>query len=65
MNATQIISLARRYLGTANESSARICLADAIKLQNAGDIASARSRALKSLQYSVGIFHSDYQRACK
>jgi hypothetical protein len=45
------------------ESSARLCLADAIELQERGMLDYARTRALKSLCYSVGIFHPDYRKA--
>jgi hypothetical protein len=45
------------------ESSARLCLADAIELYDAGDFEAAKRRALKSLAYSIGICHPDYRRA--
>jgi hypothetical protein len=47
------------------ESSARLCLRDAVNLQERGLLEDAKSRALKSLKYSVGIYHPDYQRAAK
>lgn len=43
------------------ESSARVCLEDAVKLADAGEFCYARQRALKALAYSVGMFHPDYQ----
>lgn len=64
MNTSDILSLARKHLGSgAMDSSARLCLADAVRLADAGDYASARSRAIKSLAYSVGVFHADYVAA--
>jgi hypothetical protein len=44
------------------ESSARVALADAIKLYDEGEYDKAYRRALKSLQYSVGVFHREYKR---
>lgn len=64
MNTHQIIIIARKHIGTGvMDSSARLCLADAIALYDAGDLASAKARALKSIAYSVGMFHADYRRA--
>jgi hypothetical protein len=64
MNTQNIIILARKHLGTGvMDSSARLCLADAITLADAGDYTYARARALKSLAYSVGMFHADYRKA--
>lgn len=66
MNTNQVIVLARKHLGTGvMDSSARLCLSDAITLVERGELEVAKSRALKSLQYSVGIFHKDYIRAAK
>lgn len=73
-NAGDTIRLARKHLdqfssvlGSDEESrdaeaSARLCLADAVKLYDAGDYEAAQRRALKSLAYSVGVFHPDYHR---
>lgn len=64
MNVQSIIILARKHLGAGvMDSSARLCLADAIELYDAGNFACAKSRALKSLAYSVGMFHVDYRKA--
>lgn len=65
MNIDQILILARKHVGNgaAMESSARLCLADAIALKDSGDYDNAARRAIKSLGYSVGIFHADYQKA--
>ena len=43
-------------------SSAKLCLLDAVALMGSYDYEGAKRRALKSLAYSVGIFHADYQR---
>ena len=64
MNASTAITIARKHVGNgaSMDSSARLCLSDALVLEAAGEYGSARSRALRSLGYSVGIFHADYQR---
>lgn len=63
MTAANTIAAARKNLGGVMESSARLCLADAIALFDAGDLVAAKARALKSLSYSVGVFHPDYAKA--
>ena len=64
MNTKQVIELARKHIPTAiQEGSARVCLEDAVKLYDAGDLINAKIRAVKSLGYSIGVFHRDYQRA--
>lgn len=67
MNTNEVIILARKHVsnGAAMESSARLCLTDAVALQEKGQLDDAKRRALKSMAYSVGIFHADYQRAAK
>lgn len=67
MDTNGAIILARKHVGNgaAMESSARLCLADAISLQEKGDLTHAKARAVKSLGYSVGVFHADYQKAAK
>lgn len=65
MTTNQTIILARKNLGGEMESSARLCLADAVALQDAGNLEDAKRRALDSLRYSVGVFHKDYIRASK
>lgn len=67
MNTNDAVILARKHVsnGAAMESSARLCLTDAINLQADGKLDDAKVRALKSLAYSVGVFHKDYQRAAK
>jgi len=66
MTLSALIITARKHLGEGQmESSARFCLADAITLRDAGDYEHARQRALRSLDYSVGIFHPDYKKAAR
>jgi hypothetical protein len=65
MTVNQVIALARKHLGGAMESSARLCLADAVALFDAGDLIAARRRALRSLQFSVGVFHPEFVRAAQ
>lgn len=62
--AENAIRLARKHVGNgaAMESSARLCLSDALDRMETGNHDAAHYRALKSLGYSVGIFHADYQR---
>ena len=81
MTTRQILDLARKHLGNgaAMDSSARSCVADAeyqlegaADAERAGDFgaanrkrAVARGWAVRSLKYSVGIFHADYVAAAK
>jgi hypothetical protein len=72
-NTETLIILARKHIGNgaAMDSSARLCLADAMALHDkakegsTSDYAFARERAIKALGYSVGILHADYQRAVR
>ena len=66
MNTNQTIILARKHAlnDCAMQSSAMLCLSDAIALQNDGALTQAKARALRSLQYSIGAFHPDFKRAC-
>lgn len=61
MNVNETIILARKHVGT--DSSARLCLSDAIRCYEDGLLDAAKNRALDSLKHSVGVFHKDYQRA--
>jgi hypothetical protein len=61
--AAEVIRQARKHLGGEMESSARLCLADAIALYDADEMDAAKERALKSLAYSVGVFHPVYVRS--
>lgn len=64
MYVADVMTLARKHIGKGEmESSARLCLSDAVALFDAGDLEYAKRRALKSLAYSVGIYHRDYVRA--
>ena len=65
MNTHKVIALARKNVGAnpTNESSARLCLEDAVNLYNKADFEHAKKRAIDSLRYSVGIFHADYKKA--
>jgi len=65
MTLSQVLAVARKHLGGEMESSARLCLADAIRAEDAFDYEAARRAALKSLSYSVGVFHPDYKKAAK
>ena len=63
MTTLNIIRLARKHLGGEMESSARLCLAQAIELYDNGELESARWHALRSLRYSLGVLHPVYQKA--
>lgn len=56
------IAIAKRNLTLAGEmeSSASLCLADAIACYESGQIDRFWERILKSLSYSVGEFHEDW-----
>ena len=65
MNTKDIITLARKHVDNdaPMSSSARLCLRDSIVQYDMGFFDYARKWAIKSLSYSVGVFHSDYQKA--
>ena len=64
MTTDKVMALARKHIGKGNmESSARLCLANAVYLQERGLLDYARKRALSSLAYSVGVLHPDYIKA--
>jgi len=66
MNTDQVLALARKHLGKCSmESSARLCLQDAVKLKDDGELRLARERAMRSIAYSVGVFHADFKKAYK
>lgn len=67
LTCNDVIVLARAHVADKpeNESSARLCLADAVALYDLGDFVYARARALRSLAYSCGILHSDYIKAAE
>jgi hypothetical protein len=59
-----MIELAKRHIGEGEAvESAKLCLCDAVVCWKTGAYESAKRHALKSLAYSVGIFHADYQKA--
>ena len=64
MNVDLALRLARKHLSNGAEmaSSARVAMADAVAALDRGDLTIAVNRARRSLAYSVGIFHADYQR---
>lgn len=63
--ANTAIKLARKHVGNGAEmeSSARLCLSDAINRFDEDQMDSAHWHACRSLRYSVGIFSADYQTA--
>ena len=66
MTTSQLIASARKHyiaMTGGMKSSAEVCLGDAIQQYDAGNYDSARIWALKSLAYSVGVFHNDYKKA--
>jgi hypothetical protein len=65
MNSQTAITLARKHVGNgaAMESSARLNLEAAVILHEKCENEYAKARAIKSLAYSVGVFHADYQKA--
>jgi hypothetical protein len=66
MTINNILNIARKHLGKGEmKSSARLCLAEAISLLDNGEYDLAKEWALKSIAYSVGMFHADYVRASK
>jgi len=65
MNSYEVIQLAKKHVDSTAvmQYSAKLCLADAVRLQYQGKCAEARNRAVKSLAYSVGVLHPDYKAA--
>jgi hypothetical protein len=57
-----LAATAIRHAG-AMESSAKLCLSDAISLARDGDLSSALKRALDSIRYSVGEWSELYKEA--
>jgi hypothetical protein len=58
MTASEIIAIAKKHKG--KNSSADLCLLDAIYCEQQNLEDHAKKRAIHSLAYSVGIFHPDY-----
>ena len=66
MTTQTTLAIARKHLGAGTmESSARLSLTDAVALYDNGDHEGAKARALKSIAYSVGVFHPDYKKASR
>jgi len=65
MKTANMITLAHKHVGNnaVTELNARWSLLDAVEAQNGKQDGIARRLALRSLAYSVGIFHPDYQSA--
>lgn len=62
-NSTTALRLARKHLGTSEmESSARLCMVEAVRAEERGELFVAIRWAHKSLQHSVGAFHADCAR---
>lgn len=60
----EVIQMAHDFRHLANmRSSADLCLEDARRLHALGDHRYAAGRALRSLEYSVGVFGYAYQHA--
>ena len=68
MTTDQTLALARKH---ASCSSSRACLADAVRVLDSERFTYperqqyAKQWAARSLAYSVGIFHADYQQATR
>ena len=63
MHTTNLLAVARKHVYATDDSSARFCLANAVQQYDNGAYDAARMWALKSLRYSVGVFHADYKKA--
>lgn len=63
--ASQALRLARKHVGNGAEmeSSARLCLSNAVEQFDLENYRCAWERAVDSLAYSVGVGHKDYQNA--
>lgn len=61
MEINEVMELARKHEG-ANRSAA-FCYNDALRCWYRDQNEAARRWALRSLEYSVGIFHADYKAA--
>lgn len=62
---TKILALAEKHAnnGATMQSSAIVCLDDARRFASEGREAYAQSWAIRSLSYTVGIFHADHRAA--
>ena len=60
--AIKAVQLAVKHIGQGNMvSSARLCLTDAVHNLGQGQWQYAWERALRSISYSVGMFHDDHR----
>lgn len=62
VDSAKVFAIARLHLSSDSTDNARVCFADAMRLQT-DDLPRAMHRAMRSLAYSVGILHPDYARA--
>lgn len=68
MTTREIIALARKHVvftESEHGKSAKFCLVNAVEQFDLGEYDIARAHAIKSIAYSVGVFHPDYLRAAK
>lgn len=65
MTTLELLMLAEMHVrnGAAMQSSALVCYEDAKRAAAVGDYALAKASAVRSLRYSVGVFHADYAKA--
>jgi hypothetical protein len=65
MTIFKILTIAKNHLGkgAVMDSSARMTWLEAAKWYEAGNMYWAGKRAMKSLAYSIGIFHPEYAMA--
>lgn len=63
IDSDKVFRLARKHLG--DNSSARACMADAMRQQSEGNLDLAIKWALRSLAHSIGICSPDYALAFK
>jgi len=62
-NTSLALRLARKHLGGEEMvSSARLCMTEAVRAEERGELHSAIRWAYKSLLYSVGFFHPECER---
>jgi len=67
MRFQQILDLARHHAdnGAEMQTSADLCITEALEAWHEGKWNTAKQWALKSLSHSVGVLHSDYIEASK
>lgn len=62
MQLMDAITMAIIHAIHSKDSSADLCVRDAIRLMDSGDDDNAWLRTLDSLAYSVGVFNVDFKR---